>query len=309
LINKRLQVFLSHVLGKIYAMPVAVINGDTKAVAKRQSVLTRQRLIEQFEARDGFGMLVMSPVAAGVGLTITAANNVIHLERHWNPAKEDQATDRVYRIGQTRDVSVFIPILHHPEHDSFDVHLHRLLTKKIDLKDAVMAPEIVTQESFEPTGIFGRPTNQSMPPLVEDDLDTMGWRQFEALIAEILFREFDGDVWLTPTSNDKGCDVVLISASRNILAQCKHTKRNVLQGDTFIREIFASRRLYETRLRKDFRELAVFTNAKKIGRQGQVSADAYKVKLYKRPWIVKRLQQYPITKLDLLKRLDRPRFP
>jgi hypothetical protein len=253
-------------------------------------------------------MIIMSPVAAGVGLTITAANNVIHLERHWNPAKEDQATDRVYRIGQTRDVSVFIPILHHPNHDSFDVHLHRLLAKKIDLKDAVMAPEIVTQESFQQTGIFGQVTGHLMPHLSEDDLDVMGWRQFESLIAEILCREFDGDVLLTPASNDKGCDVVLISARHNVLAQCKYTKHIVLQGDMFIREIFASRRFYETRLGKEFDRLAVFTNAKKIGRQGQAAAASHEVQLHERSWILKRLRKYTITKFDVLKRLDKSRI-
>ena len=92
-------------------------------------------MISDFESREGFNIIIMSPVAAGVGLTIVGANNVIHLERHWNPAKEAQATDRVYRIGQIRDVNVYIPVLHHPDHESFDVNLHRLLTQKTLLKD------------------------------------------------------------------------------------------------------------------------------------------------------------------------------
>ncbi len=307
-INKRLQIFLSHILGKIYAMPVAVLNGDTKAVAKRQSVLTRRRLIEQFEAREGSGMMIMSPVAAGVGLTITGANNVIHLERHWNPAKEDQATDRVYRIGQIRDVSVFIPILHHPGHDSFDLHLHRLLAKKIDLKDAVVAPESVTHESFQ-QDILGRITDQGTPPpLSEQDLDLIGWEQFEALVAELLCRAFDGDAQLTPVSNDKGCDVVLVSTHGNLLAQCKYTKQGVLQGRSFIGEIVASQKFYADRLAKDFGQLAVFTNAKKIGKQGQQDAKLCHIKLYDRFWILENLRQYSITKFDLLRRIDKPRL-
>ena len=307
-INKRLQIFLSHILGKIYAMPVAVLNGDTKAVAKRQSVLTRRRLIEQFEAREGSGMMIMSPVAAGVGLTITGANNVIHLERHWNPAKEDQATDRVYRIGQIRDVSVFIPILHHPGHDSFDLHLHRLLAKKIDLKDAVVAPESVTHESFQ-QDILGRITDQGTPPpLSEQDLDLIGWEQFEALVAELLCRAFDGDAQLTPVSNDKGCDVVLVSTQGNLLAQCKYTKQGVLQGRSFIGEIVASQKFYADRLAKDFGQLAVFTNAKKIGKQGKQDAKLCNIKLYDRSWILENLRQYSITKFDLLRRIDKPRL-
>ena len=87
----------------------------------------------------------MSPVAAGVGLTVVGANHVIHLERHWNPAKEAQATDRVYRIGQKRDVFIHIPTALHPEFDSFDVHLDRLLSGKLLLKDAVVTTDVVSE--------------------------------------------------------------------------------------------------------------------------------------------------------------------
>jgi len=61
----------------------------------------------------------MSPVSAGLGLTVVGANNVIHLERHWNPAKEAQATDRVYRIGQKNQLNVYIPMALHPRQHSF----------------------------------------------------------------------------------------------------------------------------------------------------------------------------------------------
>jgi len=91
----------------------------------------------------------MSPIAAGVGLTIVEANNVIHLERHWNPAKEAQATDRVYRIGQKKNVNIYLPALHHPNQLSFDVNLDKLLQKKMNLKDAVVTPQVVSQEEME----------------------------------------------------------------------------------------------------------------------------------------------------------------
>ncbi|WQD12493.1 MAG: C-terminal helicase domain-containing protein [Lawsonella clevelandensis] len=50
--------------------------------------------------------MVLSLKAGGTGLTLTAANHVIHCDRWWNPAVENQATDRAYRIGQTKDVQV-----------------------------------------------------------------------------------------------------------------------------------------------------------------------------------------------------------
>ena len=96
----------------------------------------------------------MSPLAAGVGLTVVGANNVIHLERHWNPAKEAQASDRVYRIGQKKDVNIYIPILDHPERLSFDRNLHELLKHKIDIKDAVVTPEEVKPEDFNIEELF-----------------------------------------------------------------------------------------------------------------------------------------------------------
>lgn len=113
--------------------------------------MTRKRLIQAFEARPGFNVLIMSPIAAGVGLTVVGANHVIHVERHWNPAKEAQATDRVYRIGQTRDVHIHLPILLHPQHDSFDVNLDRLLRNKIILKDAVVTTESVSEQEIAKT--------------------------------------------------------------------------------------------------------------------------------------------------------------
>jgi SNF2 family DNA or RNA helicase len=152
IINKNLQRLLKLCLSMLYSVPVHVINGDTKAVASKKGAETRKQLIEQFEAQEGFAIIIMSPIAAGVGLTVVGANNVIHLERHWNPAKEAQATDRVYRIGQKKDVNIYIPILLHPKHTSFDLNLNSLLQNKIDLKDSVVTPQVVAPE--EMFGVF-----------------------------------------------------------------------------------------------------------------------------------------------------------
>ena len=144
ILSKNVQRFMKVWLDKIYGLDVSIINGDTSAVERKGDSLTRKGLIEQFESVDGFNIIIMSPVAAGVGLTVVGANHVIHLERHWNPAKEAQATDRVYRIGQKRDVYIHIPAAVHPEFDSFDVHLDRLLSRKLLLKDAVVTTDVVS---------------------------------------------------------------------------------------------------------------------------------------------------------------------
>lgn len=66
----------------------------------------RAAIVAEFQAPDGPPVLVLSVKAAGTGLTLTRAADVIHFDRWWNPAVEAQATDRVHRIGQTRTVTV-----------------------------------------------------------------------------------------------------------------------------------------------------------------------------------------------------------
>lgn len=144
--TKELQRAFAAWLSRRYGTRVEIVNGDTAATGRGE---TRIAKIRAFEAVDGFNVIIMSPLAVGVGLTVVGANHAIHLERHWNPAKEAQATDRVYRIGQRREVHVHYPIALHPTVDSFDVNLGRLLQSKVALKDAVVVPHEVTQNELE----------------------------------------------------------------------------------------------------------------------------------------------------------------
>jgi SNF2 family DNA or RNA helicase len=66
----------------------------------------RQSIIDEFSSVSGGALLALNPIAAGAGLNITAANHVIHYNLEWNPAKEDQASARAYRTGQTKTVVV-----------------------------------------------------------------------------------------------------------------------------------------------------------------------------------------------------------
>ncbi|WP_067604456.1 DEAD/DEAH box helicase [Nocardiopsis listeri] len=66
----------------------------------------REEMIERFQVHDGPMVFLLSLRAGGTGLNLTAAHQVVHIDRWWNPAVEDQATDRAYRIGQRRDVQV-----------------------------------------------------------------------------------------------------------------------------------------------------------------------------------------------------------
>jgi SNF2 family DNA or RNA helicase len=66
----------------------------------------RDELVERFQTDDEPMLFLLSLKAAGTGLNLTAANHVVHFDRWWNPAVEDQATDRAFRIGQSKDVQV-----------------------------------------------------------------------------------------------------------------------------------------------------------------------------------------------------------
>ena len=147
LISKRAQALLAAAIEVQFGIQVDIVNGDTKTTSKKAEE-TRAGIIDQFQEAPGFGVIIMSPVAAGVGLTVTAANNVIHLERHWNPAKEAQATDRVYRIGQQKEVNVYLPIAVHPKMESFDERLNALLRNKTDLSSAVVTTDSVSEDSM-----------------------------------------------------------------------------------------------------------------------------------------------------------------
>lgn len=107
---------------------VPIVNGDTSASSARGP--NRQGIIDAFQAREGFGVIILSTTAVGFGVNVQAANHVIHFTRPWNPAKEDQATDRAYRIGQTRPVHVYYPTVVSPNYETFEHKLDLLLGKK-----------------------------------------------------------------------------------------------------------------------------------------------------------------------------------
>ncbi|NMB95451.1 MAG: DEAD/DEAH box helicase, partial [Clostridiaceae bacterium] len=90
---------LSDFLKEIFGKEGFVLHGGT-------SVKSRNEMVNQFNGEHYVPYMVLSLKAGGVGLNLTAANHVIHFDRWWNPAVENQATDRAFRIGQTRNVMV-----------------------------------------------------------------------------------------------------------------------------------------------------------------------------------------------------------
>jgi len=96
----------------------------------------RAAMVEAFQAPDGPPVMLASLRAGGTGLTLTEANHVVHLDRWWNPAVENQATDRVHRIGQTRVVQVRTLVAPGTVEDRID----ELLESKRELAELTLGP-------------------------------------------------------------------------------------------------------------------------------------------------------------------------
>jgi len=86
-------------LGSVFGAPGLVLHGATP-------VGRRQEMVRRFQEDDAVRYFVLSLKTGGSGLNLTAATHVVHFDRWWNPAVENQATDRAFRIGQTRNVLV-----------------------------------------------------------------------------------------------------------------------------------------------------------------------------------------------------------
>jgi non-specific serine/threonine protein kinase len=90
---------LAAFLGSLFGRPGLVLHGETP-------VGKRQELVRRFQEDEEVGFFVLSLKAGGSGLNLTAASHVVHFDRWWNPAVENQATDRAFRIGQKKNVLV-----------------------------------------------------------------------------------------------------------------------------------------------------------------------------------------------------------
>ena len=125
---RELQLLLQRVIAAFFGIAPSIVNGDTSADPR--ALGNRQTLIDAFQRKPGFNAIILSPLAVGFGVNIQAANHVVHFTRTWNPAKEDQATARAHRIGQTRTVTVYYPGVVSRQFPSFDERLDDLLSKK-----------------------------------------------------------------------------------------------------------------------------------------------------------------------------------
>lgn len=139
-----MQQILAAVLKHRFGLSVNIVNGSTKLGASlKEQPKTRKAIISRFRESVGFDVLILSPDVAGIGLTLTEANHVFHYGRWWNPAKEAQATDRVFRIGQEKDVHVYQLIAidyTDATFATFDQKLDNLLRRRQELAKDFLTP-------------------------------------------------------------------------------------------------------------------------------------------------------------------------
>jgi len=96
---REMGLLLQRHLNERFALPTPFLHGGVPRAA-------RDRMVDQFQGGSASPLLLVSLRAGGTGLNLTAASRVVHYDRWWNPAVEDQATDRAWRIGQQRSVFV-----------------------------------------------------------------------------------------------------------------------------------------------------------------------------------------------------------
>jgi len=219
-----------------------IINGATSA-PQRDAI----RKAFQEKRKGLFDCLLLGPKAAGFGLTLTAANHVIHVNRWWNPAVEDQCSDRVYRIGQDKPVTIHLPLAIHPDlgaEGSFDGILHSLLEDKRALSSEVVVP--VQFSDIDMRALFERSfASKEHPPETSAHVDGMDWRTFELWVADRL-REAGLSVDVTSGTGDGGVDIIAHLAQgggRTIFVQCKHSGRGSerMIGEQAIHDLLRAR--------------------------------------------------------------------
>ena len=119
---------LATFLAEIFGRPGVVLHGETP-------VKRRKGLVQAFQADEAVPFFVLSLKAGGAGLTLTAASHVVHFDRWWNPAVENQATDRAFRIGQNRNVLVHKFVCRGTVEEKIDA----LIESKKGLSEALLA--------------------------------------------------------------------------------------------------------------------------------------------------------------------------
>lgn len=192
--SRTMQNILKTVIDAEFNLNIGIINGTVNNNISKSGCNSsgRFKILNDFENKEGFNVLLLSPHVAGVGLTILGANHVIHYGRWWNPAKEVQATDRAYRIGQKKEVRVYYPIYESLNFETFDEKLDRLIeSKKALARDFLTPIENLTITSDDI--LFDKPTtiNLSSTKTSTINIDELCNLDFKKMVYLLLKKDTD----------------------------------------------------------------------------------------------------------------------
>lgn len=304
--HRDVQRLLQHYIRAEFKIVPAIVNGDTAVSATAQR--SRQKIIAEFQREPGFGVLILSPLAVGYGVNIQAANHVIHYLRHWNPAKEDQATDRAYRIGQEKDVTVYCPLTEASDFKTFDVKLDELLELKRSLAgDMLEGAGAVSFADFDLRDIAPDAEKTLRNDPVTLDLVERSAPVFFEALAAVLWQMQGYRCQMTQQS-DAGVDVVGIRGQEGILIQCKtSSSMDRRLGWEAVRDVAGGTAIYEEKYPTvRFRRIGM-TNQRFNGRAHE-RARASNVQLIEQDGIARLLNEHPIGRLDVLAKLAEERI-
>jgi hypothetical protein len=295
---RNIQRLLQHYIEDVFGYRPDIINGDASASATH--IASRQKRIKAFQAQPGFGVIILSPMTAGFGLNIQAANHVVHYTRTWNPAKEDQATDRAYRIGQKKEVYVYYPVVCAEDFSTFDVKLDELLSKKRALAgDMLNGSGDIGPSEFDITEVVPGAEHAGLDERVT--LDTalrMDWQYFECL-ANVLWTKRGYRCYQTPSSSDNGVDVVALRDDKGELVQAKTSGiGGVHLSWDAVKEVVAGAAFYERRHPGIEFSKVCFTN-QFFNEQAHENAALNSVELLDQSHLTDMLERHTVTMLEV----------
>ena len=296
---RELQLYLQHAIGVHTRLRPAIVNGDDKAGPG--ATAGRQAKIDAFQHQQGYNCIILSPKAVGFGMNIQAANHVIHYTRAWNPAVENQATDRAYRIGQTKCVYVHYPTIVADDFTTFEEKLDTLLSSKRALADDMLngGLELSIDEFTEGLDTPGSDTLvEDAKPIEEADLDRILGDVFEKFCV-LLWGKQGWQVFQTPKfGGDGGIDLIAYKENNGLLIQCKSSSDECAMGWEAIKDVVAGEAAYHTKHPAlSFKKVAV-TNQTFNGTAKQ-QATHNEVKLLERTDLLEMLRNNPIPLAEL----------
>jgi HJR/Mrr/RecB family endonuclease len=297
---REVQSALHYFLRERFKLKPFIVNGESE---------NRQSYIDKFSAKEGFDVIILSPLAAGAGLNVVAANHVFHFTRAWNPAKEAQATDRAYRIGQNKDVIVYCPTIVDTAdrlYSTFDQRLDILLKEKAALASTTIDGDDLSQMlngsaadvGFTEFMASSGPSAETAPRILNiEDIDQLDGNSFETFSA-LLFSKMGFIAQVTEKrQGDGGIDLIAINSGSGMLVQCK-SSQSISIGWDAIKEVVGGAMRYQSRMPSvKFKKVAI-TN-QKFNSTATEQATFNHVELIDRPLIERMLQQYRITDFEL----------